>query len=130
MKHSALNKYEVRFRNVEIRGEVRSWRVRLKDWGAATLIKHLKDKGLVLDCFSTARFTDSVAAEEWDEAELHGRIVLGGTRQIGSFVVRELSADEIVDDAQAAPDHTVSVVCVAGGYPTEIPGEAPDEVPF
>lgn len=95
-----MNKFEVRFKGVQIRGEVLSWTVRLKTFDAGTLIKHLATKGLKLNCYGGGRFADTVQADEWEDTELHGRIILGGTQQIGSFVVRELSADDALDVPQ------------------------------
>lgn len=98
-----MNKYEVRFKDIHINGDIRSWKAKLPQFDAGTLIKHLAAKGLKLNCFGNGRFVDSVSAEEWDDTELHGRIIRGGTQQIGSFVVRELSAEELAIEALGMP---------------------------
>lgn len=127
-----MNKFEVRFRDVQINGDVRSWKAKLKDFNASVLIKHLAARGLQLNCYGTTRFPDHVVAEEWDGDELHGRILRGGTDQIGTFVVRELTTDELVDDAvchtsvsQAEP---LSLVVSGAGYPHEVPASL--AIPF
>lgn len=107
-----MNKFEVRFKDVQIRGEFLSWTVVLKTFDAGTLIKHLASKGLKLNCFSGGRFADNVSAEEWDENELHGRILRAGVEQIGSFVVREAAADDVASEAPPADPVPVKRVAI------------------
>lgn len=85
--------YDVRFIDVQIRGETLSWTAPFKQFDAATAIRHLKDKGLNLNCSDGARNPDLFSMDEWEDDVLNGRIVRGGTQLIGRVQVKQKDGD-------------------------------------
>lgn len=104
--------YRVRFQDVQIRGELLSWVACFKQFDAAAVLRHLRDKGLPLNCSDGARNPDSVQAEDWEgsspeDSVLNGRILRGSSLLIGTFQVTCHDGD-IPDDANPGTNPRVA----------------------
>lgn len=90
--------YRVIFKDVLIRGERLTWTADFKEFDAARVQRHLRDKGLSLNCSDAVRNPDAIIAEDWDDSgsedsSLNGRILRGSSQLIGTFRVTSHEGD-------------------------------------